>query len=107
MSTKYRFVSAALKASLASNFTKQPMGCVVYRGNKIVVSGYNSRFGSGKATLHAEQHAIEQLARRHRLLPNLRKLLKTYDTPIVEPCTVSPCSLPLYEIQAYRKDRKL
>ena len=107
MYRRYRFISAALKASLDSNFTKQPMGCVVYKGNKIIVSGYNSKLGSGKATLHAEQHAIEQLARRHRLLPYLRKLLKSYDTPIVTPHTISPCSLPLCQISECRKDRNL
>ena len=103
----FRMIHSALEASLKSNFLKQQMGCVVYRGKKIIVSGYNSRFGSGKATLHAEQHAIEQLARRHRLLPHLRKLLKMYQTPDIPTKTISHCHLLPYEIQSCRKDRTL
>ena len=70
-----KIINSALKYSEKSNFTKHPMGCVIFKGNKIISSGYNMILGSGKATLHAEQCAIEQLARRHNRLRDLRKLL--------------------------------
>ncbi len=104
----FRMVHSALEASDNSNFDKsRRMGCVAYLKKKPVVYGFNSKIGSGKATLHAEQHVIEQLARRHRLLPNLRKLLMMYETPDVPTKTISHCRLPPYEIQPYRKDRTL
>ena len=70
-----KIINSALKYSEKSNFLKHPMGCVIFKGNKIVSSGYNMILGSGRATLHAEQNAIEQLARRHNRLRDLRKLL--------------------------------
>jgi len=98
-------IEKALNASFNSNFDKpRRMGCVAYLKKKPIVYGFNSKIGSGKATLHAEQHAIEQLARRHRLLPSLRKLLRIYETPDVPSKTISHCHLPAYEIQPCRKD---
>jgi tRNA(Arg) A34 adenosine deaminase TadA len=70
-----KIINRALKYSEKSNFLKHPMGCVIFKGNKVVSSGYNMILGSGRATLHAEQLAIEQLARRHNRLRDLRKLL--------------------------------
>jgi len=107
MSVNQKILDAALIISKKSNFVKQPMGCVAARGKKIIASGYNSIYGSGKATLHAEQHVIEQLARRHRLLPHLRKLLKMYDTPKITTKTISSFTLPVYGELQCRKDRKL
>ena len=72
---KHRIIQAALDTSRKSNFAKFPMGCVIFKGNKIVSSGCNMMFGSGVTTLHAEQNAIEQLARRHGRLRHLRRLL--------------------------------
>jgi tRNA(Arg) A34 adenosine deaminase TadA len=81
-----KIINSALKYSEKSNFTKHPMGCVIFKGNKIVSSGYNMILGSGRATLHAEQNAIEQLARRHNRLRHLRKLLtKNSLIPYLEP----------------------
>ena len=70
-----KIINSALKYSEKSNFSKHPMGCVIFKGNKIISSGYNMVLGSGKATIHAEQLAIEQLARKHNRLRHLRKLL--------------------------------
>jgi tRNA(Arg) A34 adenosine deaminase TadA len=92
---KHRIVQAALETSRKSNFTKFPMGCVIFKGNKIVSSGCNLMFGTGDTTLHAEQNAIEQLARRYGRLKRLRRLLNK--TPSVSPRSVvhmdslSPC----------------
>jgi deoxycytidylate deaminase len=107
MTVSRKILDAALIISKKSNFKKQPMGCVAAQGKRIIASGYNSIYGSGKTTLHAEQHVIEQLARRHRLLPNLRKLLKMYDTPKVNSKSISQVTLPVYGEPQCRKDRTL
>ena len=69
-----RIVSAALSSCKKSNFSK-PMGCVIYRGKKVISEGANMIMGSGKATLHAEQNAIEQILRRHGLLRPFRHIM--------------------------------
>lgn len=74
----YRIINSALKTCEKSNFVKHPMGCVIFKGNKIVSSGANLMIGSGKATLHAEQNAIEQLARKHGKLRKLRQILSKH-----------------------------
>ena len=76
----HRIINAALETSTKSNFKKHPMGCVIFKGSKIITSGANLVFGSGKATLHAEQNAIEQLARKYGKLKYLRKLLNRPET---------------------------
>lgn len=97
-----KIINSALKYSEKSNFTKHPMGCVIFKGNKVISSGYNMILGSGKATLHAEQLAIEQLARRHNRLKDLRKLLKQNQK-------TSPYSKSLnhYVSPQYRKGKSL
>jgi tRNA(Arg) A34 adenosine deaminase TadA len=74
MSMNRRIVSAALTSCKKSNFSK-PMGCVIYRGKKVISEGANMIMGSGKATLHAEQNAIEQILRRHGLLRPFRHIM--------------------------------
>jgi tRNA(Arg) A34 adenosine deaminase TadA len=103
---KHRIVKAALETSRKSNFTKHPMGCVIFKGNEIVSSGCNLMFGSGSTTLHAEQNAIEQLARRHGRLRHLRRLLNK--SPLSTTMGVSHVdSLLPYGRQSCRKDRTL
>jgi tRNA(Arg) A34 adenosine deaminase TadA len=70
-------LTAALTAALESNFPKQPMGCAIFEGNKIVATGCNYFCGSGHSTMHAEADAIEKLARRHGLLRPLRRMLSS------------------------------
>jgi deoxycytidylate deaminase len=70
-------IHTALEAALKSNFTKQPMGCAIFDGNKIVATGCNYFCGSGHSTMHAEADAIEKLARRHGLLRPLRRMLSS------------------------------
>lgn len=102
----YRIINSALKTCEKSNFVKHPMGCVIFKGSKIVSSGANLVMGSGKATLHAEQNAIEQLARRHGKLRQLRQLLNK--TPIkTRKANTHMDSLPVYFYPQYRKGRKL
>lgn len=72
-----RMVRIALEAALNSNFTKQPMGCAIFDGRKIVAKGCNYFCGSGHSTMHAEADAIEKLARRHGLLRPLRRMLSS------------------------------
>ena len=70
-------LGAALGAALKSNFVKQPMGCAIFEGRKIVATGCNYFCGSGHSTMHAEAVAIEKLARRHGLLRPLRRMLSS------------------------------
>jgi tRNA(Arg) A34 adenosine deaminase TadA len=94
---KHRIIQAALATSRKSNFAKFPMGCVIFKGNKIVSSGCNLMFGSGDTTLHAEQNAIEQLARKYGRLKSLRRLLNK--TPVASPRSVvqTDALLPCFE----------
>jgi deoxycytidylate deaminase len=73
----FRMIHTALAAALNSNFTKQPMGCAIFEGRKIVATGCNYFCGSGHSTMHAEADAIEKLARRHGLLRSLRRMLSS------------------------------
>ncbi len=74
MSLNRRIISAALSSCKKSNFCR-PMGCVIFRGKKVISEGANMIMGSGKATLHAEQNAIEQILRRHGLLRTFRHIM--------------------------------
>ena len=73
----FRKIQIALNASLHSTFSKQPMGCAIFEGTKVVAKGCNYFCGSGHSTMHAEADAIEKLARRHGLLKPLRKMLSS------------------------------
>ncbi len=91
-----KIMDSAFTASLKSNFTKQPMGCIVFKGKKVVSEGYNYVYGSGRATIHAEAFALENLARRHGLLSTYRHLISNYS-----------CSLKAKVRPQCRKDRTL
>jgi len=91
----FRIFCRAMQTSTKSNYDKHQMGCVIFKGKKIVSTGYNLVFGSGKASLHAEAHAMENLARKHGVLKDLRKNLR------------NPYSLKKGEKSQYRKERKL
>ena len=72
-----RMIHVALDAALNSNFKKQPMGCAIFDGRKIVATGCNYFCGSKNSTMHAEADAIEKLARRHGLLKPLRRMISS------------------------------
>lgn len=78
-----RILEVALKESKKSNIAIQQMGCVIYKGKQIISKGFNqvydrnSEVPAGKASIHAEMNTIENLARKHNLLKDFRKLLVT------------------------------
>ena len=88
----FRKIQIAFQASIHSTFTKQPMGCAIFEGKKVVAKGCNYFCGSGHSTMHAEADAIEKLARRHGLLKPLRKMLSSI--PIAS-------DIPSYLVRAY------
>ena len=98
----YRVINSALKTCEKSNFSKHPMGCVIFKGNKIISSGANLVIGSGKATLHAEQNAIEQLARKHGKLRQLRSILSKHYIK-TKKINMHMDSLNVYSCLQYRK----
>jgi tRNA(Arg) A34 adenosine deaminase TadA len=102
----YRIINSALRTCEKSNFSKHPMGCVIFKGNKIVSSGANLILGSGKATLHAEQNAIEQLVRRHGKLRQLRQSLSKHSIK-TRKTNMHMDSLPVYSYPQCRQGRKL
>jgi len=75
MCVSQKILNTALHTSLNSDYKKHPMGCVIYKGSKIVSKGYNFLCANGKMTIHAEAHALEQIVRRHGLLKIFRKML--------------------------------
>jgi deoxycytidylate deaminase len=81
MTVKHRILNLALLESTKSNIAIQKMGCVIYKGNQIVAKGYNQVYDrnserpKGKASMHAEMTTIESLARKHKVVKDLRKLL--------------------------------
>lgn len=104
MAMNRRILSAAITSCRKSNFNKQPMGCVIYRGKKVISEGANIIFGSGKATLHAEQNAIEQILRRHGLLRTFRHILTKI--PVTRPmCGGHMDSLPVIVEPTCRQGR--
>ena len=103
MSMNRRIISAAMSSCKRSNFSK-PMGCVIYRGKKIISEGANMIMGSGKATLHAEQNAIEQILRRHGLLRAFRHIMSKL--PVTrDMCGGHMDSLPITVEPACRQGR--
>ena len=97
----FRKIQIALNASIHSTFTKQPRGCAIFDGKKLVAKGCNYFCGSGHSTMHAEADAIEQLARRHGLLKPLRKMLSSI--PIAS--DVPSYLVRPYSVSHYRKGR--
>jgi len=104
---KRRILETALKESKKSNIPIQQMGCVIYKGKKIVSKGYNqvydrnSEIPKGKASIHAEMNTIENLARKHNVLKDFRRLLvntRGY-------CPSEICSLKTSLKLPYRKGR--
>jgi deoxycytidylate deaminase len=102
---KRRILEAALKESRKSNITIQQMGCVIYKGKQVISKGFNQVYDrnspspKAKATIHAEMDTIENLARKHNILKDFRKLListRGY-------CPSEICSLKLFVKPAYRK----
>ena len=102
----YRIINTALKTCEKSNFSKHPMGCVIFKGSKIVSSGSNLLIGSGKATLHAEQNAIEQLARKHNKLKQLRHCLNKSSIK-TRKSNMHIDTLNVYSCPQYRKGGKI
>jgi tRNA(Arg) A34 adenosine deaminase TadA len=98
-----RIISAALSYLGDSNFSKK-MACVIYHGKKVLSGGANMILGSGKATLHAEQNAIEQILRRHGLLRTFRHIMTKL--PVTrEMCGGHMDSLPVTVEPSCRQDR--
>lgn len=78
---RFRILNLALREARKSNIHSKGMGCVIYRGNKVISKGYNQVYDrnsekpKGLATMHAEMSSIEDLARKLNLIKDLRKLL--------------------------------
>ena len=104
---KRRILETALKESRKSNISIQQMGCVIFKGNKIISKGFNQVYdrNSSKpkaiATIHAEMNTIENLARKHNILKDFRKLLISTRGC----CPTEICSLKASLNLPYRKGR--
>jgi deoxycytidylate deaminase len=101
---RFRILDLALRESRKSNITTKEMGCVIFKGNQIISRGYNYIYERNIlkppafATMHAEMTSIENLARKHNMIKDLRKLL--VNTKVYNPCTVN-----VRLQKQYRKDR--
>jgi tRNA(Arg) A34 adenosine deaminase TadA len=86
MCVSQKILNTALYTSSKSDYKKHPMGCVIFKGSKVISKGYNFVCANGTMTMHAEAHALEQLIRRHGLLRNFRKTLSSLKTDSSKPC---------------------
>jgi deoxycytidylate deaminase len=102
-----RILGLALRESKKSNISIQQMGCVIFKGNQIISKGFNQVYDRNSerpkaiATIHAEMNTIENLARKHNLLKEFRRLLvatRGY-------CPSEVCSLKTSMKLPYRKGR--
>jgi len=97
---RFRILDLALRESQKSNIVAKEMGCVIFKGKQIISRGYNYVYERNiikppaSATMHAEMTSIENLARKHNMIKDLRKLLvntKAYNTSIVSPRLIKQC----------------